>query len=87
MSRGKKRDEIDDLFGDLLGDDGDLEDSRSPSPPIAKKGKKKVDVYDDAFYEQLAKETGLKVGKGGLRGDAEMPREISTTSRNLKLGI
>ena len=60
MSRGKKRSEIDDLFGDLLGDDDDLGESRSPSPPVARKGKK-VDVYDDAFYEQLAKDNGLEV--------------------------
>ena len=54
----KGRQDIDDLFGDLLGDD--LGDSQSPTPPVARKGKK-VDVYDDAFYEQLAKESGLQV--------------------------
>ena len=41
MSRGKKRSEIDDLFGDLLGDDDDLEESRDRhrrlSPVKAKK--------------------------------------------------
>ena len=60
MSRGKARSEIDDLFGDLLGDDDDLDLSKSPSPPVARKGKK-VDVYDDAFYEQLAKDSGVQV--------------------------
>ena len=65
MSRGKKRSEIDDLFGDLLGDDDDLGESRSPSPPVARKGKK-VDVYDDAFYEQLAKDNGLEVRRWDL---------------------
>ena len=66
MSRGKKRSEIDDLFGDLLGDDDDLGESRSPSPTVARKGKK-VDVYDDAFYEQLAKDNGLEVRRWDLR--------------------
>ena len=67
MSRGKKRSEIDDLFGDLLGDDDDddLGEARSPSPPVARKGKK-VDVYDDAFYEQLAKDNGLEVRRWDL---------------------
>ena len=58
MPVGKGRNDIDDLFGDLLGDD--LGDSTSPSPPVARKGKK-VDVYDDAFYEQLAKDSGAQV--------------------------
>ena len=74
MPSGKGRNEIDDLFGDLLGDD--LDDSRSPSPP-AGRGKgtfggkgKKVDVYDDAFYEQLAKDSGNQVCPrfGGVEG-------------------